>query len=238
LVGYRRVFPSLTAAEAYAARFLSARHEHADSIATHQAFSGRARPSDYPALFYLQSILPDIKTVFDLGGNVGNVFYCYQNYISFSLDLIWTVFDIPAVIPLGLEEARRRNERRLRYADRLGEADAADLFLASGALHYFDVPLSDMLKGLPSRPKHLLINRTPVTNNADVVTVQDAGTYLAPCKLLSRKRLVEELNKLGYELVDSWLVYELGLQIPCYPDLSVPQYSGFYFKLKTLAQKI
>jgi hypothetical protein len=34
----------------------------------------KARPSDYPALFYIQGLLLQIRSVFDLAGGLGNAF--------------------------------------------------------------------------------------------------------------------------------------------------------------------
>jgi len=34
-----------------------------------------------------------MRNVFDLGGNVGNLFYSYQSKLSFPATLTWTVYD-------------------------------------------------------------------------------------------------------------------------------------------------
>ena len=40
------------------------------------------------------------------------------------------------------------------------------------------------------------------------------------------------LNGLEYDLVDEWKVPELSCYIPFHRALSVPAYSGFYFRIR------
>jgi len=232
LLGYRWVFTTFSEAEATAARFIVSKHDHIDNAWTHLNFAKEARPSDYPALFYLTPVMSSSPNVFDLGGNVGNLFYCYARYLTFPSDLLWTVFDVPEMESIGRDVAHSRGETRLRFTTTLEDLSTTDILLASGSLHYFDVSLYELLQGVSSKPKHLIINRTPLTDAKSVVTVQDAGTYLCACKLYNKHDLMGRLQSLGYDLVDSWSVPELSIHIPCYPELSVPAYSGCYLRLK------
>jgi hypothetical protein len=43
------------------------------------------------------------------------------------------------------------------------------------------------------------------------------------------------LKALKYDLIDAWSVPELSLQIPFYPEYSVSEYSGLYFRLEQAA---
>ncbi len=115
-----------------------------------------ARPSDYAALFHIQPLLPSIRTVFDFGGNAGNLFYCYSRYLQLPPDLIWTVYDLPKNRIVGAQIATEKGEKRLRFTGELSEADGVDLFIASGALHYFEQPLPDMIAGLRQLPRYII----------------------------------------------------------------------------------
>jgi len=231
IFGYNWVYPSLAEAKAAAAGFIPSSHEHPASAEAHLSLAQNARPSDYPALFYLDRIIPTCRSVFDLGGNVGNLFYCYSKYLDLPADLQWTVHDIPEMQELGRKVASRRNELRLRFDGTLERMGEADLLLASGCLHYFDRPLPELLAQSGARPMHVIVNRTPLTDAEPVATVQDAGAYLTACKLYHRNGLIARMKDLGYELIDQWSVPELSVHIPCHPDLSVPTYSGCYFRL-------
>jgi putative methyltransferase (TIGR04325 family) len=183
-------------------------------------------------LFYLTSILPTVKTVFDFGGNVGNLFYCYSQHVAIPSETIWTIYDLPKVLDTGRQLALENLERQLRFTESLESAEGVDLLLASGSIHYFESALPELLRTVRHKPKHVIVNRTPLTDGKSVVAIQDAGPFLVACKLFNRQEVLDGFASLGYEVVDTWRVDELSVRIPCYPDLSVSAYSGMYLRLK------
>jgi putative methyltransferase (TIGR04325 family) len=231
-LGFRRVFPSFAAAQNCASKYIQAGHEHPDEIRFHTAASDMVRESDYPVLFYLRPLVSKLRHVFDLGGNVGNLFYAYQRALDFPPGLLWTVYDLPVKKPIGEKLASSRGETRVRFASELAEANDADVFIASGSLHYFEEPLYNLLKSLRALPRHVFINRTPFSTGHDLITVQDNRSYLVPCKLHSRSNLIVGMQALGYSLVAEWPVHERHLNVPTHPDLCSPTYLGFYFRKK------
>ena len=231
-LGFRRVFPSFADAQACASKYIPSGHEHPDEIRFHTSISGTVRESDYPVLFYLAPLVPGLRNVFDLGGNVGNLFYSYQNELDFPASLTWTVYDLPMKKPLGEKLASARGESRIRFATNLAEASGCDVFIASGSLHYFEQPIHEMLRALERLPKHVFANRMPSSSGSDVITVQDNRSYLVPCKLHSRATLINGMQTLGYQLQSEWPVHERRLPVPTHPDLSGRTYSGFYFRRK------
>ncbi|MCU1242057.1 MAG: hypothetical protein JWO71_2783 [Candidatus Acidoferrum typicum] len=232
LLGFRRVFASFPAAQACASRYIQAGHEHPDEIGYHTSISDTVRESDYPLLFNLAPLAPELRHVFDHGGNVGNLFYAYQTKLRFPPTLLWTVYDLPMKKPLGEKLAAERGETRIRFANTLAEASGSDVFIASGSLHYFEQPLHEILRQLEHLPNHVFVNRTPYSAGADLITVQDNRSYLVPCKIHSRANLVAGMQALGYELVSEWPVHELRLLVPTHPDLCSRTYAGFYFRMK------
>jgi putative methyltransferase (TIGR04325 family) len=190
------------------------------------------RPGDYAALFYIQQFMPQVRSVFDLGGNVGNLFYCYLKYLNLGPDFRWTVLDLPKTIALGRQIATERNENRLRFTDRLEDADGTSLFMTSGSLQYFEQSLPSIITGFANRPHFVLLNREPLTDGPATATVVDGETYRLPCLLHNRQSVVEGLESLGYEMLGSWKIPERSLIVPCYPDRSALEYSGMFFRLK------
>jgi putative methyltransferase (TIGR04325 family) len=231
-LGFRRVFPSFSAAQACASQHIHAGHEHPDEIRYHTSASGVVRESDYPLLFHLAPLVPELRHVFDFGGNVGNLFYAYQTQLPFPPTLRWTVYDLPMKKPLGEKLAAERGETRLHFTSTVAEAKHADVFIASGSLHYFDEPLHEILRTHELLPNHVFVNRTPCSIGADLITVQDNHSYLVPCKLHSRANLIAGMQSIGYELQSEWPVHELRLLVPTHPDLCARTYSGFYFRKK------
>lgn len=231
-LGFRRVFPSFAEARACAWKYIPSGHEHPDEIQFHTSISDTVRESDYPVLFYLAPLVPALRSVFDLGGNVGNLFYSYQSKLGFPASLTWIVYDLPVKKPLGEKLAAERAEPRIRFTTTLAEASGCDVFIASGSLHYFDEPLHEILRSLERLPAHVFANRMPCSSGSDVITVQDNSSYLVPCKLHSRSTLVTGMQTLGYELQSEWPVHERRLSVPTHPDLNTQIYSGFYFRRK------
>ncbi len=231
-LGFRRVFPSFADAQACASKYIPSGHEHPDEIRFHTSISGTVRESDYPVLFYLAPLADGLRNVFDLGGNVGNLFYSYQNELNFPTSLTWTVYDLPMKTPLGEKLASERGESRIRFATNLAEASGCDVFIASGSLHYFEQPIHEMLRALERLPEHVFANRMPCSSGSDVITVQDNRSYLVPCKLHSRATLINGMQTLGYQLQSEWPVHERRLPVPTHPDLGGGTYYGFYFRRK------
>jgi putative methyltransferase (TIGR04325 family) len=231
LLGYRRPFATLGDAAAAIAGYDGGGHLNVDYGSETSRAAAQARPSDYAALFHLQPLLPRLHRVFDLGGFVGTLYYCYARYLAFPPDLIWTVYDLPETREAGRRLADERKESRLRFASCLDEADNADLFIACGSLHYFEESLPDMIAKLKHKPPYVLINRAPmVEGGASFATVQDGRSYLLPCVVHSREELLKGFRSQGYGLVDEWRAPEHSLMVPGYPDRSVPAYFGMFLR--------
>jgi putative methyltransferase (TIGR04325 family) len=230
LVPYRRPFPSFEAARAAADRAAGDAHVNPANLREHLEFE--TRPSDYPVLLHLSRLAGPIS-LFDLGGNVGNLFYSYSRFLAAGQIGSWRVFDLPETARVGARLASRRGVAdRLVFADSLDGMDGADVLLASGSLHYFEQRIDRMLAALATKPRHVLINRSPLHTGAVTYTIQDAGFGLIACKLYNKAELIAGMQAIGYELADAWRIYECSLDIPFYPDLSVDAYSGLYFRLQ------
>ena len=232
VLGYRRTFASFSDAQSCASSYIPYGHEHPDEIESHTQLADVIRESDYPALFFLAPVAGELETVFDLGGNVGNLFYAYSRHLTFSKTLVWKVYDLIEKKSFAEKLADARTEHRVRFVEKLADASGADLFIASGSIHYFDTPLSEMLTALDRLPARVIVNRSPMSHGEDLITVQDNGSYLVPCKLHSNRALIVGMQQLGYELRASWPIHERSLWVPSYPELSSRNYSGFFFELR------
>ena len=234
LVGFRRGFATREQAERCVAAYGFSEHEHPAAIRRHLALAEHARPSDYAVMFYLDRMLPGLKRLVDLGGNVGNLFYCYSKYLHFPADFQWVVVEIAPVAEAGAKLARERNEGRLQFATDLKDAaaqgrDTETALLVSGALHYFEQPLGEMLASMGMAPAHVIVNRSPVLEAGTVIGIQDGGSYVTTARVLDRGVLVASMEKAGYRLADEWVAAELNMRLPLRPQSSVESYSGFLF---------
>lgn len=228
LLGYRRSFRTLSEAERAVRPYSGGGHESAEYVAWH--LDREAATSDYAAFFYLRDRMLNAKRIFDLGGNVGNLYYCYRDYLPLRDDATWTVFDLPENIARGRTIATARKARHLRFIDDLRDIGDVDLFIASGSLHYFDRPLPQLLSDLGRLPPYLLINRTPLTDAQDFAVVQDAGSVRVACKLYNREKLIADFGRLGYSVLGQWKVAEYGIPVLDRPSSSVVAYTGMFLE--------
>jgi putative methyltransferase (TIGR04325 family) len=231
MAGYNRVFADRAAARKLVQRYYQPGHDSAEDTRALVDVMAKTRPSDYPVLLHLSRLSHEGLRVFDLGGTLGNVFFLYDRYLQFPASLRWTVHDLPGNMERGRELARQRCEPRLQFAEAPNDASGHDVLLISGALHYFDFALADYIIRLPQPPRHVFINRTPLVEAPTAATIQyTPGVVMVPCRLLNRKELIGGMERIGYEVVDSWRVPELSIKLPYDPEYWVREYSGLYFR--------
>jgi putative methyltransferase (TIGR04325 family) len=192
--------------------------------------SERVFSYDYPVLFWLRPLLAPGRVVFDFGGHIGVHFYGYQRYLDFPADLRWLVCELPSLLKPGEKLAREKGATGLGFTADRRDADGADVLLAAGVLQYVDRPgLADSLARLARPPRHLLLNKLPLTEGAGFVTLQNGGPHFVALHVFNRTDFIASITGLGYELVDSWEDRVHRCDIPFHPDRSVPWYSGLYF---------
>ncbi len=112
-----------------ARRFIPFAHDHPAATTLSLALAEVTRESDYPVLFLLAPVAPRLRSVFDLGGATGNLFYSYDRHLKFSEELVWTVCDLQPQRDAGLAKAREKGEQRIRFTGKLEDGDGADLFI-------------------------------------------------------------------------------------------------------------
>jgi putative methyltransferase (TIGR04325 family) len=232
LLGYRRSFGTLDEVMRAVKPYARGGHENPANVALHLELNRMARPSDYAAFYYLRDPLLCVKKIFDLGGNVGNLYYCYRDYLPLRKDVVWTVFDLPETISRGRTLASSRNVPNLQFTDDLQQASGADLFIASGSLQYFDRSLPELLESIGQRPRYILINRTPLIDGPDFAVVQDAGHIRVGCKLYNRSKLIAQFERLGYGVLGEWQAPELRLSVLDRPSSSVAAYAGLWLEYR------
>ncbi len=237
MLGYHRVFNSLSEAVAAAWPYAEGGFEHPEYANRQMSLAEAPRPSDYAALFHMRGLILDRAKIFDLGGSTGNLFYLYDRYLDLPPDCTWLVFDLPVWVESGQTLATNRGENRLRFTRKWEDAAGAELLIASGSLHYFATPLSEMVAGLPEKPSYILINRTPLIDGPAKATVQDGGNRRVACVLYNRREFVTAFEAIGYEVVDSWKAWELSLKHVGKPASSAHPYSGYFLRLKEQVPK-
>lgn len=190
----------------------------------------KLEPYDYPVLFWLKDLVKENVKIFDFGGNVGIHFYSYEKYISYPPSLGWIVCDVPEIVKAGRKLAEEQGRAELVFTCSFEEANGTDIFIASGSIQYVE-SLSISLDKLSEKPKHLLLNRLPLYDGEQFVTLQNGGKVFYPQYVFNKKDFISSLQALGYELIDVWEDRADSCFVPFYPEKHVPFYNGLYLKL-------
>lgn len=193
----------------------------------------RLFPSDYPVLFWLTRLLPQVRLVFDLGGNVGISYYAYSRYLSYPDTLTWLVHDVPAVVSLGRDVAQAElpsGHRQLRFTSGWDELRSADLVIAAASLQFLDDP-TEWLRTATTRPRWIIINKTPLTDEPRAATLHAIGPSYCGYHLFNRREFLDSFHELGYRVIDRWSNADVGCEIPFYPQYNIPAYTGMLLEL-------
>jgi len=196
----------------------------------------RVFPYDYPVLFWLDRIFTSANALllFDIGGGVGVHYYAYRKYLEYPARLVWKVCEVAQVLDVGRARAEQSKASALRFTSSIEElrASAVDVVLSAGALHYIERPsLWEVVEHAESRPRHILLNKLPLHDGNEFVSLQNIGSGFSPLHVWNRGRFVERFERLGYEAIDVWSVPERTFQL--FDDtVKSFSFSGIYLRLR------
>lgn len=227
----RGVFETFADAIASAPRTKPLGYDAANAVDWYTEKQEGVSLDDYPAVFWLREAFASSRTVFEIGGHVGIAYYGFEHVLTYPADLVWTIQDVPSIVTAGRELARARGRTNLHFVTDVAQVDGADVLLAAGSLQYVDSPsLAGMISGFTHKPRHVIVNTTPMYNGASYVTLQNIGTAYCPYRIQGRDDFIASLTSLGYERIAEWRK-DRAVRIPDHPEKSVDHYFGFYFRL-------
>jgi putative methyltransferase (TIGR04325 family) len=226
------VYDDFRQAEAAAPSGKKIGHDHADLARQYQKnLDLRLESFDYPILFHFDRIVDGCRTVFDFGGNVGVHYLRYRRYLKLE-NVKWIVLDLPEITNAGREIcAELPNISFISDITDLREPQI-DILLASGSIQYLaspDLLLRKMIDN-GTRPAHVLINRLPLYDGPQFVTLQNGGLAYYPQYVFNREKYINSIEDLDYELIDTWPDAADSCIVPFHPNRSVRAYTGLYFR--------
>lgn len=229
---FRGVFETFEEAIASAPKTKKVGYNQPDLAEEYKEDLGKSKIKnyDYPVLFWLKEIIEESSIIFDFGGNIGIHYYLYSKYLNYPSNLKWIVCEVPEIKRVGEELAQQKGKTNLLFTSDFEDANNINIFFASGSIQYVESLSLSLLK-LNQKPRHLLINRLPLYEGKQFVTLQNGGMVYYPQYVFNRKDFIDSLCNLGYEIIDVWKDREDSCVIPLHPKNSVPFYSGLYFRL-------
>jgi putative methyltransferase (TIGR04325 family) len=231
---FRGVFDSFDTAQRSAPPSRPLGYDNADAAKMYIERTKKIHPTDYPVMFWLDKLFAQgCSTVFDLGGHIGVSYYAYRRYLTYPANLKWGVHDVPAVMAEGRRFAAEKDkEQRLQFHDHFEAASGADILFALGSLQYLPETLDERLSRLPQKPKHLLLNLTPLHDKHSYFTLQSIGTAFCPYRITAVPAFLKGIEALGYRLINHWENPDKKCAIPFHEEHSLDHYHGFLFSLE------
>jgi putative methyltransferase (TIGR04325 family) len=185
---------------------------------------------DYPVLYWLQRLSPEITRVVDAGGHIGVKYRAFGPYLDLGR-LDWVVYDLPALVRAGQAQARP-GDRTLSFVDRIEDAPPADVLLASGLLPYLATPLADLIGRMRQPPRHVLLNKVVTRDGPTVVTLENFVVAEVPYHIRDVRETPMVLESLGYDIVDEWTIDSLNHGIETHPELGRGIYHGYAARMR------
>jgi len=230
--GFRGVFPSFAQANLSTPKTKPVGFNIEEYAKEFSDRRGKVFSFDYPVMLWLQKLLSENCVIFDYGGHLGTHFYAYAQYLSYPDELRWIVCDLPLITRAGKELALKMNARRLDFVNNFDSAERSNILIAAGSLQYIEnPPLCQLLRGLDRRPAHLLLNKLPLYDGPQFVTLQNGGPSFHAQYVFNRREFIDGLEAIGYHLKDQWTVETHSGYIPFHPESSFPYHSGLYLSL-------
>lgn len=228
------VWPSFEAAEKAIPAGRAAGFDHWET-ASFLGQKASLRASDYPVIYWLRELIRPTTRIFDFGGYNGISYRSYAHLLHYPDGLVWTVYDVPAVVAVAKRKQQERpstEEKHLRFTDKLEDANNAGIFLASGSLQYCKETLAGLIQSLTTRPTYILLNKLPLIEGPAFVTLQNIGPAVASYKIFNAGEFTGGIQALGYRTIDTWNNPDISCYVPFHPDRTVKEFTGMLLCLK------
>ena len=160
---------------------------------------------------------------------MGTKYRAFRTHLNLPANFDWAIYDVPAIVRAGRARAERDGLAGLSFYDRLEDAPASDVLLASGLLQYLDIPFAALIERLRQRPRHVLLNKVATREGPTIVTLEDFDTAEVPYQVRNRAEFLATLDQLGYDIVDQWVIPSLSREHPAFGKSTS---RGFYARLR------
>jgi putative methyltransferase (TIGR04325 family) len=230
-IRYRRgVYRSFAEARAAIPSRRRVGHDNPETAKLYLDHLGWVKPGEEKIIQWLGQLFSHHNSVFDFGGNLGRSYYVYQRHMHYPTDLRWIICDVPAVVDAGRELALQRKAPHLTFTVDFNQANDLDILLTCGVLHLVEKELADLLRPLPRKPCHVLINRIPLWDGRTYYTRGDIGPTCCPNRIGNKDEFIDSLQCLGYSLIDSWAC-PASCRVLFRPSRTLRHFTGMYFRL-------
>jgi putative methyltransferase (TIGR04325 family) len=227
---YSGIYPTYEAAMAAIPPSRQAGWDHENSAKLWLDHIDPVRLSTYPIFFWLTQLFGENDALVDVGGSIGLTYYGYRRLGHLPPGATWTVVEVTKMAEQGAQIAQREGAATLKFVDQLAAAERCDVLLSAGALQFLPNSVPGLLESLRQRPRHILLNKLPITAGEECWTLQNYGPAVTPHRLFNEQSFLQYFTTHGYRLRDRWAVEDLDCLIPFHPERFIKQFAGFVFE--------
>ena len=103
-------------------------------------------------------------------------------------------------------------------AEVASQVEGADIVFSAGLLRYIEQPdLADMISSFKLKPKHILINITPVYEGPSLITLQNVGAASCPYRIFTWQEFIssqeKQENLVSDGILNIHLIFLFSLQV-------------------------
>jgi len=227
---YSGIYPTYEAAMAAIPAARQAGWDHESSAKLWVDQIDPVRLSTYPIFFWLTQVFGENDALLDVGGSIGLTYYGYRRLGRLPPGATWTVAEVTKIAEQGAKIAAREGATSLKFVDRIADAGRCDVLLSAGAMQFMPTSVPGILESLPQLPRHILLNKLPITPGEECWTLQNYGPAVTPHRLFNERRFLDYFAAHGYRLRDRWAVEDLDCLIPFHPERFIKHFAGFVFE--------
>jgi putative methyltransferase (TIGR04325 family) len=188
------------------------------------------QPCAYASFFWLSKLLTPGSVLVDWGGSIGVSYYGFVRRAQLPEGVRWIVVELPKLAEQGQHIAQREAARGLEFATDLAQAPRTELLFSAGAIQYMPDSVPGLFEYLGYRPRHVLLNKVPLTEGREYWSVQNNMGTLAPYRIYAQRDFLNYFVQSGYALRDRWDVPELEREIVLHPDEAFRGFHGLLFE--------
>jgi putative methyltransferase (TIGR04325 family) len=204
--------------------------DHAEAASIWVDDVAPVRPSTYPVFFWLSQLLHEGSTLIDYGGSIGLTYYGYRNRASLPAGTRWIVVELPELVAQGRQTAAEQNAADLQFETDVASIHESDILLSAGALQFMSESVPGLLEKLSVRPRHIILNKVPLTPGAAYWTLHNFGPAVTPYRVYNEREFLDYFQQSGYKTRDRWINNDMSCDIPFHPERAVPTFTGLYLE--------
>tara|TARA_A100001011_G_C14143641_1_gene770865 strand:+ start:144 stop:896 length:753 start_codon:yes stop_codon:yes gene_type:complete len=174
-------------------------------------------------LKHLENLKPFNSKILDVGGGLGSLFINYKVFFD-DYEVKYTVLEQENFCDLG-EIISEEFNLQIDFKRNISEIDTKefDIVIMSSTLQYFEDWKKFVNEIISIKPKHIFIDRHPLTNDDSKILVQLNTNYYDeevtyPIHIINEKEFLTTFN--NYKVISSW-----------YSDFDPKYFKGFHLFL-------